>query len=167
MIAGALPPQAQSLDKTHGRIEDRKLWALPVDGATVGLVGTAQIFRIDRKVDICRKGRIIKTTLIAFYGVTSLWADEANPKKLLELVRGYWAIETKQHYRRDHTQREDHCLARHPVAARNLSLMRSAAIFLYEHQRLKRDVKNSLPDWQRKHIRNPNALIRQLVHPNA
>ena len=115
----------------------------------MGLAGAAQIFRIDRKVDICRKGRIIKTTLIAFYGVTSLWADEANPQKLLELVRGYWAIETKQHYRRDHT------------------LMRSAAIFLYEHQRPKRDAKKSLPDWQRKNIRNPNALIRQLVPPNA
>ena len=149
------PPQAQSLDKTHGRIEDRQLWALPVDGATVGLAGAAQIFRIDRKVDICRKGRIIKTTLIAVYGVTSLWTDQANPHKLLDLVRGYWAIETKQHYRRDHTQREDHCLVRHPVTARNLSLMRSAAIFLYEHQRPKRDAKKSLPDWQRKNIRMP------------
>jgi hypothetical protein len=98
-----------------------------VDGATVGLAGATQIFRIDRKVDICRKGRVIKTTLLAFYGVTSLWTNEANPQQLLELVRGYWAIETKQHYRRDHTQREDHCLVRNPVAARNLSRMRSAA----------------------------------------
>jgi hypothetical protein len=118
-------------------------------------------------VDLCRKGRIIKTTLIAFYGVTRLWADEANPQKLLELVRGYWAIETKQHHRRDHIQREDHCLVRNPVAARNLSLMRSAAIFLYEHQRPHRGAKQSLPDWQRKNIRNPNALIQQWVHPNA
>ena len=138
-----------------------------MDGATVGLAGAAQIIRLERKVDICRKGRIIKTTLIAFYGVTSLWADEANPQKLLELVRGYWAIETKQHYRRDHTQREDHCLVRHSVTARNLSLMRSMAIFLYEHQRPMRDAKKSLPDWQRKNIRNPNPLIQQLVPPNA
>ena len=66
------PPQSQSLDKAHGRIEVRKLLALPVDGAIVGLAGAAQIFRIDRKVDISRKGRVIKTTLIAFYGVASL-----------------------------------------------------------------------------------------------
>src|ERR1035441_5074176 len=45
--------------------------------------------------------------------------------------RGYWAIETKQHYRRDHTQREDHCLVRNPIAARNLSPMRSARLFLH------------------------------------
>lgn len=116
-------------------------------------------------MDLCRKGRIIKTTLIAFYGVTRLWADEANPQKLLELVRGYWAIETKQHHRRDHIQREDHCLVRNPVAARNLSLMRSAAIFLYEHQRPRRGAKQSQPDWQRKNIRNPNPLIQRLVRP--
>lgn len=133
----------------------------------MGLAGAAQIFRIDRKVDICRKGRIIKTTLLAFYGVTSLWTDEAIPQQLLELVRGYWAIETKQHYRRDHTQREDHCLVRNPVTARNLSLMRSAAIFLYEHQRASRGAKQSLPDWQRKNIRHPNPLIQRLVLPKA
>ena len=133
----------------------------------MGLAGAAQIFRIDRQVDLCRKGRVIKTILLAFYGVTSLWADQANPQKLLELVREYWAIETKQHYRRDHTQREDHCLVRNPVAARNLSLMRSAVIFLYEHQRHHRGAKQSLPDWQRKNIRNPNPLSQQLVHPSA
>ena len=167
LLSGSFPPQAQSLDKAHGRIEDRKLWARPVDGATVGLAGAAQIFRIDRKTDIVRKGRVLKTSLLSFYGVTSLWTDEADPQKLWDLVRGYWAIETKQHYRRDHTQREDHCLVRHSVAARNLSLMRSAAIFLYEHQQPKREAKKSLPDWQRKNVRNPNPLIRQLVPPNA
>jgi hypothetical protein len=45
--------------------------------------------------------------------------------------------------------------------------MRSAAIFLYEHQRPHRGAKQSLPDWQRKNIRNPNPLIQQLVPPNA
>ena len=105
----------------------------------------------------------IKTTQITVCGVTSLWADEASPQRLLELVREYWAIEIKQHYRRDHTQREDHCLVRHPGAARNLALLRSAAIFLYEHQRGRRNAKKSLPDWQRKNSRNPNPLIQQFV----
>ena len=95
------------------------------------------------------------------HNTPEIWTDEADPQKLLDLVRGSWAIETKQHYRRDHTQREDHCLVRHPVAARNLSLMRSAAMFLYEHQRPQRDAKKSLPNWQRKNIRNPNPLIQQ------
>jgi len=120
------------------------------------------IFRIDRKVETLRKGLVIKTTYETAYGVTSLWPDEAHAERLLVLVRGYWAIEIKQHYRRDHTQREDHCRVRHTAAARNLSLMRSLAIFLYEAQRGNRGAKKSLPDWQRKNLRQPNALIRQL-----
>jgi predicted transposase YbfD/YdcC len=134
-----------------------------VDGATLGLAGAAQIIRIDRKTQILRQGRVVKTTEETAYLVTSLWAEEVDPQKLLALVRGYWAIETKQHYRRDHTQREDHCQVRHPVAARNLSLMRSMSIFLFELQRAGRDGKRSLPDWQNKNQRNPYPLITRLT----
>jgi len=129
----------------------------------VGFPGAVQIFRIERQIDTVRKGQVTGTTGIAVYGVTSLSADEASPQRLLELVREYWAIEIKQHYRRDHTQREDHCLVRHPVAARNLALLRSAAIFLFEQQRFKPNAKKSLPDWQRKNSRQPNPLIQTLV----
>jgi len=129
----------------------------------LGLAGAAQIIRIDRKTQTLRQGRVVKTTHETAYLVTSLWADEADPQKLLDLVRGYWAIETKQHYRRDHTQREDHCQVRHTIAARNLSLMRSVSIFLFERQRSGRDGKKSLPDWQRKNHRNPSPLIARLM----
>lgn len=129
----------------------------------MGLAGAVQLIRIDRKTQILRRGRVIKTTEETAYLATSLWAEEADPQKLLELVRGYWAIETKQHYRRDHTQREDHWQVRHPVAARNLSLMRSLAIFLFELQRWGRAGKKSLPDWQRKNHRNPSPLIAHLT----
>ncbi len=129
----------------------------------MGFPGAVQIFRIERQIDTVRKGQVTGTTGISVYGVTSLSADEASPQRLLELVREYWAIEIKQHYRRDHTQREDHCLVRHPVAARNLALLRSAAIFLFEQQRFKPNAKKSLPDWQRKNSRQPNPLIQTLV----
>jgi hypothetical protein len=130
-----------------------------VDGATLGLAGAAQIFRIDQQVDYLRRGQVIKTTHETRYGVTSLFPDEADAPAVLALVRDYWGIEIKQHYRRDHTQREDHCQVRHPTAARNLSLMRSLAIFLYERQRGRPKAKRSLPDWQRNYHRHPNPLI--------
>lgn len=136
---------------------------MEVDGATLGLAGAAQLIQIDRKTQILRKGRVVKTTEETAYIVTSLWAEQADPQNLLGLVRGYWAIETKQHYRRDHTQREDHCQVRHTIAARNLSLMRSVAIFLFEVQRWGRHGKKSLPDWQRKNQRNPYPLIAHLT----
>ena len=127
------------------------------------MAGAAQIFRIDTKTDYLRRGEVIKTTESVRLGVTSHSPEEAAPDTVLNMVRGYWAIETKQHYRRDHTQREDHCQVRNTTCARNLSLMRSMAIFLYERQRENRGGKRFLPDWQKKNMRNPNHLIGMLT----
>lgn len=137
---------------------------METDGATVGLAGVSQLIRIDRDIEHLRRGKVIKITHETLYALTSLSVDNADPQRLLDLVRGYWAIEIQQHYRRDHTQREDHCQVRNTRAARNLSLMRSAAIFLYELQRHRPKAKKSLPDWLRKNMRNPTNLLRQLVH---
>ena len=134
-----------------------------MDGATLGLAGAAQIFRLDQQVDYLRRGHVFKTTRETRYGVLSLTAEEAAPDAVLALVRGYWGIETRQHYRRDHTQREDHCQVRQPTAARNLALMRSLAIFLYERQRGARHAQRSLPDWQRKNHRQPNPLLDRML----
>jgi hypothetical protein len=144
-------------------IVERHLWAKEVDAQSLGIPGAVQIFRIDRKVQEVRRGQVTKTTTETVYGVTSRLPEEASPEQLLDWVREYWWIEGKQHYRRDHTQREDHCQVRDTVAARNLSLLRSGAIFLFEQQRSQRSAKKSLPDWQRKNMRNPNALIGLLV----
>ena len=116
-------------------------------------------------MDYLRGGKITKTTNETRYGVSSLYPKEAGPARLLGLIRGYWCIETKQHYRRDHTQREDHCQVRDTSTARNLSLMRSLAIFLYERQRNRRNGKQSLPDWQRKNHRRPTDLIKLFTTP--
>src|SRR5262245_50375259 len=118
-------------------------------------------------MEYLRRGEVIKTTQETRYEVTSLYADEAGPERLLELIRGGWAIETKQHFRRDRTQREDHCQVRHPTAARNLSLMRSLAIFLFERQRQRGGGSQSLPDWQSRNARNPNPLIALLLKTQA
>jgi hypothetical protein len=144
-------------------VEARQLWSKPVDGATLGLAGAAQVFRLDQPVDYLRRGQVIKTPHEVRYGATSLYPEEADGDTLLALVRGYWGIETRQHYRRDHTQREDHCQVRHWTAARNLSLMRSLAIFLYERQRGDRGGKRSLPDWQHQIHRQPNPRIARFT----
>ena len=134
-----------------------------MDGATLGLAGARQIFRLDQQVDYLRRGHVFKTTRETRYGVLSVAAKAAVPDAVLALVRGYWGIETRQHYRRDHTQREDHCQVRHPTAARNLALMRSLAIFLYERQREARHGQRSLPDWQRQNHRQPKPLLNPLM----
>jgi hypothetical protein len=122
-----------------------------------------QIFRLDQPGDYRRRGQGSKTTRETRYGVLSLTPEPAAPDAVLALGRDYWGIETRQHYRRDHPQREDHCQVRQPTAARNLSLMRSLAIFLYALQRGGRHAKSSLPDWQRKNHRQPNPLLHQFA----
>ncbi|MEQ1842169.1 MAG: hypothetical protein ABL994_17320, partial [Verrucomicrobiales bacterium] len=105
-------------------IVQRRLWVVEVDAQTLGIPGAMQIFRIERKVEQVRRGKVTKTTTEIVHGVTSLLPEEASPEQLLDWVREYWWIEGKQHYRRAHSQREDHCQVRNTVAARNRSLLR-------------------------------------------
>jgi hypothetical protein len=127
------------------------------------LAGAEQVLRIDRRTQYLRRGKVYKVTEETAFAVTSLSPEQSDAAGLLQRLRDYWGIETRQHYRRDYTQREDHCQVRHCRAARNLSLMRSVAIFLYEQQRGRPGAKKSLPDWQRRNLRNPSALIDLLA----
>ena len=84
--------------------------------------------------------------------MTSYWSEEAAPQALLQLARDHWSIENGQYYRRDRTQDEDRCPVRDTTTARNLSLFRSLAIFVFKVQAKGKDAKKSLPDFER-HIR--------------
>src|SRR3974390_1600435 len=106
------PPQAQTLDKNHGRIEDRRLWCQPILPQQVALAGAAQLIRIERRVDTVRKGRLLKSTRDVVYAVTSCWTEHTTPHQLLAWARDHWTIENRQHHRRDRTQDEDRCLVR-------------------------------------------------------
>jgi len=95
---------AQTVNKGHGRLERR---TITVSGALKGYVDwpyAEQVFRLERWVRHIRTGQ---ESCDVVYGVTSLTAAEASPPRLLELVRGHWAIENGLHYRRDETLRED------------------------------------------------------------
>lgn len=157
------PPVARTIDKGHGRIEERALWLCPTDPQTLGLAGAAQLLRLDRTVDTVRQGRIIKHTEETAYGVTSWWPEEAGPERILEVVRDHWKIENGQHHRRDRTQDEDRCTVRETNSARLLSLFRSLAIFLHEQQRGKNGGRKSLPDFERHVCRQPGGLIRRFM----
>ena len=51
------------------------------------------------------------------------------------------------------------------IAARNLSLFRSLAIFLFKAQSKGKDGKKSLPDFERHVHRKPGGLIRRFTQP--
>jgi predicted transposase YbfD/YdcC len=147
------------VDKDHGRIETRHLWCAPTDPKTMGLAGVAQVVRIHCHTQIVRQGKVTKETDDTRFAVTSYWPAEAGPDPLQELGRSHWSIENGQHHRRDRTQDEDRCPVRETTAARNLSLFRSLAIFLFKRQAQSKDAKKSLPDFERHVHRKPWGLI--------
>ena len=162
-LRALFPPAARTIEKNHGRIEERALWVCQVDPQTLGLAGAAQRVRFERKADEIRAGQVIKHTKEIAYEVTSLWSDEAGPEQLLQRIRDEWKIENGQHYRRDRTPDEDRCAVGETNSARLLSLFRSLAIFLHEQQQRKRGGRKSLPDFARRVCQQPSAMIRRFM----
>jgi predicted transposase YbfD/YdcC len=153
------------VDKDHGRIETRELWCVPTDPKSTGLAGVAQVVRIHSQVQLVRQGKVIKETDETRFAVTSYWSEEASPQRLLQIGRDHWSIENGQHYRRDRTQDEDRCPVQETTAARNLSLFRSLAIFLFKRQSRHKGGKKSLPDFQSHIHRKPWGLICRFTQP--
>jgi hypothetical protein len=121
----------------------------------------AQVVRIHRHFKKVRKGEVIKETDQIVFAITSYLPEEASPQRLLELARNHWSIENGQYYRRDCTQNEDHCTVSDTTAARNLSLFRSLAIFLFKAQSSGKRANKSLPDFEQHVHRHPWGLIRR------
>ena len=89
----------------------------------LGWPGAAQVARIERERRIGDK----VSTEVA-YVVTSLKAAEANPARLLALVRAHWGIENRLHYVRDVSMNEDRCRVR--GGGRALSALRNLVLSL-------------------------------------
>ena len=115
------------MDKGHGRLEERRIWT------SDELVGYSefpylqQVFRIERRVST-----LVGTPLReeVSYGITSLPAAKASPGRLLELIRGHWAIENRVHYVRDRTFDEDRSQVRKRAAPQLMATLRNLAISL-------------------------------------
>ena len=97
-------------------------------------------------------GQAEQPTIQVVYGVTSLDAAQASPKRLLQLIRQYWgAIENGHHHRRDRTYREDNSPVRDPNATPSYAALRALAIFLAgQHKRAQKCPQTyHLPDFHR------------------
>ena len=93
----------------HGRWDTRSIECIsPLDNLFT-IPHVREMFRITCERKHARSG---KTSIEHAYGITSLSHAEASPERLLSLNRGHWAIENKNHRRRDTAFREDACLMR-------------------------------------------------------
>ncbi|MFN7036827.1 MAG: ISAs1 family transposase, partial [Bellilinea sp.] len=75
-------------------------------------------------------GKAIKTSREVEYGITSLSREKALPKRLLQVRRKHWLIETGLHYRRDVTFREDGTRMTKGAAGRILATIHNLVLAL-------------------------------------
>jgi len=122
--------RAHSIDKGHGRIEERVLFSSSRLADQLQWPDLSQVFTIRSERLECRTQ---KRTSKRHYGITSLPPVQADAERLLELTRGHWAIENGLHYRRDVTFREDSCRMKSYPAAEALAVCNNLALGLIRH----------------------------------
>jgi predicted transposase YbfD/YdcC len=118
---------ARTVDKGHGRHEERTLTTSSMLNAYLDWPGVAQVFKLERRTTYLATGAVRHEVV---YGLTSLPADKAAPKRLLSLIRQYWGIENGLHYRRDKSLHEDATRTRNANLAQNLAALNNLVVGL-------------------------------------
>lgn len=116
-----------TLSKGHGRLETHTLTTSALLNATCDWPSLGQVFQLVRDV------RDLKTHTAShevIYGITSLPAASASPKRLLQLHRRHWSIENKLHYCRDVTFHEDACHLAIGTAAQAIAILNNLVLGL-------------------------------------
>ena len=146
---------AETTDKEHGRLEQRRMTTSSMLCGQFGWPGLAQVFKIEREIEEISTG---KSRNERVYGVTSLTSEQAPAKKLLEIVRKHWMIENGLHYRRDWTLREDYCRLRIGEAAQAMAVINNLVVGLAVREGFK-----YLPDARRKYNAQPLEGLKLIL----
>ncbi len=145
---------AQTSGKGHGRIEQRRMTVSNELKGYLDWPHAEQVFKLERHFERVKDGKLTHETV---YGVTSLTAEEASPRRLLHIVRAHWQIENGLHYRRDETLREDWCHLRSGKAPRLMAAVNNLVLGLL----LGRGVKN-VPEARRAFAAHWNQAVQLL-----
>jgi predicted transposase YbfD/YdcC len=117
--------RASSLEKGHGRIDERKILTSFRLSGRIEFPYLEQVFRIRRKSDQVKTGKQSEQTI---YGITSLPVEEYGAAELLDLTRKHWQIENGLHYRRDVTFKEDEVRKKSKNAGQIMAALNNLAI---------------------------------------
>ena len=120
-------PTSDTVDSGHGRIEQRRLTSSTALVEYSDWPGLAQVFEIERSGTMKKHGEQRHEVV---YGVTSLSRAQADPERLLGLVRQHWQIENQSHGVRDVTFDEDRSQVRCGSIPQVMAAFRNAAMGL-------------------------------------
>lgn len=127
MSRSRFPPEHETLDKQHGRLERRRIWTSRHLNGYLDFPYVGQVARIERLTQQIRSGQSRREVV---YLVTSLSAEQADASRLLALNRGHWEIENRVHWVRDVTFAEDHSQIRTGSGPQMMATLRNLAISL-------------------------------------
>ena len=120
----------QTTEAGHGRIETRKVWAVPIselsDDHRADWAGLKTIVMVVNERHLWNK-----TTLGVRYYLSSL---ECNAQLLAEAIRSHWGIENKLHWTLDVTFKEDASRIRKDCGPENFALLRRIALNLVNRE---------------------------------
>lgn len=155
-------PDAQTLEKSRGRLELRELWVVPAEdlepylAAEWGWESVRQIgwVRRWRKRRASEQWSVEEITIIS-----SHVPEHIRPHELLALIRGHWTIENRVHWPRDLSFHEDRWHGR--AIGQMLAEMRNLVLNLI--RRVWPQV--FIPDAWRRLSRDPGMALRWLHFP--
>ena len=117
-------------ERGHGRIDRCHIVVLTLLEKTINYPHVAQVFRVRReRTDLTSGEKSIEYA----YGITSVAVKCGSPAQLLAWNRGHWAVESKNHQRRDKTLGEDACLARCGFAPANRATCNNIVLAVILH----------------------------------
>ena len=126
------PPQHQTCEKGHGRIEERKIWTSVDLNGYLQFPFVGQVFQIERTTYTVVTG---KTSVEIVQGITSCSPTEASPARVLGLNRDHWGVEALHHVR-DRTFDEDRSQIRKGSAPQVFATLKNLAISLFRLARI-------------------------------
>lgn len=130
----------QSIEKGHGRIEERRCWVVE---------GEAEWLRIDRDwknvrtIAMIERKRTIKgkSSVETTYYITT---HKANASYIASVARSHWGIENGLHWVLDVTMNEDMNRVRKDHAPLNLAVLRRMAVSMVNQVKGKKSVRGSI-----------------------
>jgi hypothetical protein len=154
---------ARTEETNRSRLEKRQLVSREIQPAELGLVGAAQVARLDK--ERTNKG---KTTATQMWLTTSRSCQELPPLDLLTARRQEWGIENGLHYVLDVSGDEDRRLkSRTPNNLCGLTLLSRVSVALWKRSRKKRqsyyrwaEDQRSRCDWLLQLMRTAPAKVK-------
>ena len=120
-----------TLEKDHGRIEERRCWVTEEIGWLEGKEewkNLKSVIMVEAVREVIGKEKTVERR----YFISSL---AANAEEALRSVRGHWAIENGLHWCLDIGFREDDCRVREAKSAENLATLRHIGINLLKQEK--------------------------------